>query len=179
MEQKIDYKGYTIEIHHDDDPLFSPRENDNITELHCCHKRSKIGDFNYQNVSELENIVIEAHKNRDIVLNLYMYDHGMIVLSLTPFSRPWGSGQVGFVIIRREKILKEFNKKIITNKTKTKVLEIASDEIDIYNKYLRGDVWGYIIVEKNESCWGYYGVDNCINAAKELVDCIEKNEKVA
>ena len=43
------------------------------------------------------------------------------------------------------------------------------DEVSIYDSYLRGEVYGYII-EDGKSCFGFYDIDYCISEAKDMVD---------
>ncbi len=142
----LQYKNHTIEIHYDMHPE-SPREDDNITELHCCHRRYTLGDkrFNYRTGQDCIDVANEAQKQGDIVLPLYMYDHSGITISLRPFSCPWDSGQVGFVIVRKEKMLKEFGYKKFTKSLKEKAHKLAQAEVDTYDKYLRNEVYGYVI----------------------------------
>ena len=106
-----------------------------------------------------------------------MYDHSGIALSLTnshyPFNDQWDAGQLGFVLVDRDKALKEFNKKRLTKQLRQKIYEIIEGEVETYNQYLSGDVYGYVVSRDNEqidSCWGYYGQDDCLNEAKSIVD---------
>lgn len=193
-----EYKGYTIEIKPDECGE-SPRTWDNLCEFHCWHKEIKMGDkgFNY-NLYEQSEIVRhnatlrQAKRNRDIVLPLYIYQHSGIYLSLTSFhdqALPQGhahfdSGQVGFVIIRRKKIIEEFipAQKILTPKAKERAMKVAEGEVKTYTQYLNGDVYGYEITDKDgenvESCWGFYGTEECIKEAKSIVDyCVDQAKK--
>ena len=163
-----EFNGHTINIFQDEDPE-NPREWDNMTEIHCSHKRYNMGDkgFNYRTGSKCMEVADEAKKQGDIVLPLYMYDHSGQTISLSPFSCPWDSGQVGFVIIRREKMLKEFGKKILSKGLKNKAIEFAKNEVETYDKFIRGEVFGYRIDEDGDSCWGFYSVKDAIEEAKE------------
>ena len=40
--------------------------------------------------------------------------------------------------------------------------------------YLSGDVWGYIVDEdnKDDSCWGFFGYDYCVEEAKRVAEQI-------
>lgn len=167
----ITYKKHQIEIHYDMHSE-SPRDWDNIAEFHCCHRRYSLGDknFNYQNGEDCITVAKEAQKQGDIILPLYLYDHSGITISLSPFSCPWDSGQVGFVIVRREKMLQEFGGKKFTQSLKDKALRLAEGEVETYDKHLRGEVYGYKIDEDGDSCWGFYGQEECIEEAKGAVD---------
>lgn len=167
----ITYKDHTISIHYDSDAE-SPRTWDNLTEFHCSHNRYSLGDknFNYPTGQDCISAAQEAEKNGDIVLPLYMYDHSGITISLSPFSCPWDSGQVGFVIIRRQKMLQEFNSKRFTQFLKKRALYIAEAEVETYDQYLRGEVYGYKVDPSGDSCWGFYGLEDCLAEAKSVVD---------
>jgi hypothetical protein len=42
-----------------------------------------------------------------------------------------------------------------------------------------GDVYGYVIENANDddldSCWGFYGIDYCIQEAKDAAEHVRKN----
>ena len=169
----INYKKHIINVFHDENPD-SPRNDDNICEFHCAHRRYSLGDdgFNYKSGEDCVEAARQAQKQGDIVLPLYLYDHSGITISLSPFSCPWDSGQVGYVIIPRKKVLSEYSAKIFTKSLKEQALKIAQNEVANYDKYLKGEIYGYQIDEDGDSCWGYYGIDFCINDAKSTVDYI-------
>lgn len=182
------YKGYTINIAYDMDPE-SPREWDNITVMHCCHTEYNLGDeqYNLRREADKEDWVAmlkQVKRNGDIVLPLYIFDHSGITVSLTPFSCRWDSGQVGYVIVPRKKMIEEFNKKNFTPALKKKALEIAENEVKTYDMFLRGDVYGYEIEDSEgesiDSCWGYFGSDytDLLNEAQSVIDNhIERERK--
>lgn len=173
--ETIQHNGHTIEIFQDECDC-SPRENDNICVFHIAHKRYAFGDKNYNDYDSIKAAENEAVKNGDIVLPLYMYDHSGITISLSPFSCPWDSGQVGFVQIPRAKMLEEFSKKVFTKQLKAKALDIAKAEVEEMDSYLRGEVYGYVIdrnTKDEESCWGFIGdIKYCIDEAKGAVDYV-------
>jgi len=169
--ETIPYKNHTINIFPDSDAE-SPRSWDNICEFHCAHRKYSLGDkgFNYSTGQDCIEVAQEAKKQGDVVLPLYIYDHSGITISLTPFSCPWDSGQVGFVVVRREKMLKEFSAKKFTKTLKDKALQIAESEVQIYDQFLRGEIFGYKIDGDGDSCWGFYGMEECMDEAKSAVD---------
>ena len=173
--ETIQYKNRDIEIHYDDNAE-SPREWDNITEFHCSHSRYNLGDrgFNYRTGQECIDVANEAKKKGDVVLPLYLYDHSGITISLSPFSCPWDSGQVGFVIVRKQTMLENFGGKIFTQKMKEKALKLAQGEVKDYDQYLRGEIYGYIIDDHKDSCWGYFSIEDAIEEAKICIDWDEK-----
>lgn len=50
------------------------------------------------------------------------------------------------------------------------VEEVAKSLVNEWNQYLSGDVWGYVIKDEEgeevDSCWGYYGTDDCEEQAR-------------
>lgn len=175
LSKTIEYKNYTIEIHQDLEPE-SPREWDNMGKMICFHKRHCLGDDHNLTLKEAKRL----EKSKDIIaLPLYLYDHSGLTIRTTPFSCPWDSGQVGFIYITKEDIKKEYRWKRLTKdrikEIKERVLKV---EVEVYDKYLTGEVYGYIIrnhVGTNvDSCLGFFG-DPAINGglvdqAKEWVD---------
>ena len=46
-------------------------------------------------------------------------------------------------------------------------------EVEEYDTYLRGEVYGYIVQKDGtdlDSCWGMYGLDYCKEAAINVID---------
>ena len=175
--ETIKYKNHKIEIFYDEDGC-SPRENDNMCIFHIAHKHYAFGDKNYNSFESIQEAQKEAERIGDICLPLYMYDHSGITISLSPFSCPWDSGQVGFVQVQKKEILSNFGKKIFTKKLKEKALKVAKSEVEEMDSYVRGEVYGYVIDEE-DSCWGFVGdIKYCIEEAKSIVDYMVKNEVV-
>lgn len=156
------HKGYTIELHYDQHGGESPRDWENYSTFVMFHGRYDFGDkHSFRDSQELE-----AHINRDDVISLpvYMYDHSGITISTTPFSCGWDSGQIGYIFMDAAEAQKF-----------EKPLDILEGEIKSLDSYIRGEVYGYVIIDAEgndtDSCWGYLGdSDYCLNDAIELVD---------
>ena len=98
-----------------------------------------------------------------------------MALSTSAFSCKWDSGQVGYIFVSYEDIIKEYGKLDIEMATK-----VLKGEVEEYSQYINGEVYGYQIYNKEEqydcpdsidSCWGFIG-DEYI---KEEVNSILKN----
>ena len=181
--ETITHKNHEIAIEYDDSPE-SPREWDNICEFHHWHKRCNLGDTRHTNEESVEEMLAIAKRQGDIVMALHCYEHGGITISLNSFYGrvPGGhyefdSGQVGFVIIRRKKMLEEFGGKTFTAKLKKRAREIAEAEVETFDAYLRGEIYGYIIGDDGDSCWGFYSIEDAIEEAKSTIDYIVKRER--
>lgn len=163
---KEEYKGYTIEIHVDTDAE-SPREWDNLGRMLCFHGRHTLGDKNFGYTQSDEGSWQDwaERLKKDgavIVLPLYLYDHSGITMSVGEFDCKWDSGQVGFIFVTREKLLKEYGGKVVTKAILKKAEGVLRGEVETYDHYIRGDVYGYTITDPNgeemdDACWGFLG----------------------
>jgi hypothetical protein len=197
MNEAVDSKrigDYLIEIFPDSSPE-SPREWDNLGTMICFHKRYNLGDKHdydhndYDGWDEMEAAIVK-NENAGVILPLYLYDHGGITISTSPFSCPWDSGRIGFIFVSKEKMLKEYGGKIVTMKLKERVEKYLEGEVETYDQYLRGDVYGYKISKVTtcneghehkkfqDSCWGYYGEEGgCMEQAESVVNHYVKKDK--
>ena len=149
---------FRLDVFHDDEPAFSPRENDNIGKMIFFH-RDGYGDKHNMTVDEAKAL----EKRKDVVfLNVYAYIHGGIAISTSrmgQFADPWDSGQLGIIYMTAETYRNEFGKKLLNRKRALKCLQ---SEVDEYNDYLTGNVHGYTITdtetgEEVNACWGFIG----------------------
>lgn len=166
-----------LEIHRDYCPR-DPRENDNLGTMVCFHKRYAIGDkhdYNPHDFRSWEEVKSAIEKDNDVavILPVYMYDHSGIALATTPFHCPWDSGQVGWIYATKEKIRQWFNVKKVTAKIKENAAEILRKEVEVYSNYINGDVYGFVLKNKNgdviDSVWGFYGIDPSKNGILNYV----------
>jgi hypothetical protein len=176
----ISYKNYKIKVYNDDMPM-NPREYVNSSTMVCFHKRYTLGDkhdikhSDFNSWLEMEGYLIKHYDA--IILPVYMYDHSGITIRTYPFSCPWDSGQLGFIFISKEKARKELNKKRLMKKDIEKIEEMLNNEVEYYDKYLRGDFYGFVI-ESNErnhsdSCWGFDDKEYMINECKSIIDNVK------
>ena len=149
----------TVEDLHD---LFNPRvEFDNLGTMVCGHRRYSLGDIQLNSKEEFD-VYIKDKNN--IMLPLYLYDHGGITISTTPFSCPWDSGQVGFILASKEKVRACYGTSRVTKKVQETVLEGLKREVLIYDKYLTGEVFYFKVLDAGggevDECSGFYGSDH-------------------
>ena len=146
----------------------NPRQYDNLAKMVCFHERYILGDEHnyssgdYSSFEEMKKDIIKRD-GAVIVEPLYMYEHGGITISTTPFSCPWDSGQLGFVIVTKDGIKNNFGVKRVTKKLIEKSKEILQSEVEEYKMYLEGDVYGFRCYDKDgnitDSCTGFFGTD--------------------
>lgn len=180
----MEYKNHSIKICQDEFPD-SPRSWYNLGSIICFHRRYNIGDdhsLTSDQFSSWEDLKKYIQKNFDplVILPVYLYDHSGLCLKIGSFHGllPQGhaefdSGQVGFIYVSKDKVRKELSCKRISQKTKLLTIGRLIDEINIYNQYLSGDIWGYTVSKNGEiidSCAGIYGLDNVMYEAKNSID---------
>jgi len=112
-------------------------------------------------------------------LPLYRYEHSGVAYSTKPFSCRWDSGQVGFVVVTKEKI----NELGLEGRTQRELEKMVDDEIEVYSQWANGDVVGFTLSKKVkcdccnhteleviDSCNGFYGYDYDKNGLFETID---------
>jgi hypothetical protein len=179
----------TVKIEQDENPG-SPREDwDNLGTMVCFHRRYNLGDKHEYHASDFsgwgdarERFVKQGAA---IILPLYLYDHSGLRMKVGSFQGllPGGhaefdSGQVGFIYVTKEKLREEYSTKRITKKILEKAEKVLRSEVETYDQFLSGDVWGYTIEDQEgehvDSCWGFYGFDHC---KKEATDVAQNSLK--
>lgn len=171
LYETIPYKGYTINIYQDPEPQNPRTEWDNLGKMICFHNRYNLGDkHNYQSLKECLDVI---KNDALIILPLYLYDHSRLTINTTGFSCPWDSGQVGYIYVEKKVIKKEYSWTHIPKKRKAQITQYLQNEVKIYDQYLTGQVFGYVVKEPErvcptchnvkageiDSCWGFYGTD--------------------
>jgi len=156
----VKYKGYTIEIHLDTVP-HDPREYDNLGKMVCFHGRHNLGDKHDLSIEDAKMI---ERSSKHIALPLYLYDHYGITMNTIGFSCPWDSGQVGVIYVDKAAVRKEWGWKRLTPQRIQKIEGILRSEVEVYDQYLRGDVYGYTVEDpdgsEKDSCCGFFGEDH-------------------
>ena len=163
--ETIEYKDYKIQLCYDTFPD-NPRNWDNLGVINCFHKRYNLGEAH--NFNEPQELIewIEANQDKIYYLPLYMYEHGNITISATPFQCRFDSGQIGFIYITKELAEAEGIKK---------PYDLLAHEIKVYDHYLKGETYGAMILDQSgeviDSQFGYLGdTDEVINEAKGMID---------
>lgn len=163
--------GFTVSIYQEEDPG-SPREWDNLGKMVCWHRRANLGDetiktSNYQNMDELV-----ASFNALVCIPLYLYEHSGMTMTasyetyLRYPDRQWDAGQVGFIYVTEETLRKEYSiqpGQDIPPETLALAKQVLVGEVEEYDQYLTGDVYGYVVKdtagEHVDSCWGFFGLE--------------------
>jgi len=136
-----------IKIKKDLDPMNPRIHHDNLGTMACWHHRYKLGDI--QPALSKEEYRKQIIPDRATTLSLYLLDHSGITISTAPFEDHWDSGWIGYIWAQGD------------------VKDILRAEVEYYDTYLRGEVWGVVIedacetcgqpTEVVDSCWGFIG----------------------
>jgi len=123
--------------------------------------------------------------NHFAFLPLWLYDHSGITIScgarVGQYADRWDSSQVGWIFVKKEDLLKE---QIATEENwREKADDIMRADVELYDQYLTGEVFGYTLYEaelpedpegtpdweETDSCWGFYGNDLFTNGIADEV----------
>jgi len=148
-----------VRIEPDLDPCNPRTERDcHAGRMICWHGRYDLGDeHDYALPRDFRE---DTDFDACVILPLYLYDHSGLIISTGPFTCPWDSGQIGWIICDPGMIRSLFNW------DRERAEEALRAEVAEYDAYLRGAVYGFIVEEHDgdgweevDSCWGFYGDD--------------------
>lgn len=191
---KFEHEGYTVRIMQDED-CESPREWDNLGVILHGSRDYNLGTHIREWEDEYElaydeppsswqdwaKFVME-HRGATHVLPVYAYIHGGITISAgegmssgNPFHCPWDSGLIGIIFDTAES-------RETCGTPPERIVDCLKGEIETYDQYLRGDVYGYIVGDEDddhiESCWGFYGEDEAASEGRSTAEWLaEKRRK--
>lgn len=161
------------------------------------------GDIFYASSGMYKETMSKLKETDLIMFPLYLLDHSGLSISMSSFCDKWDSGQVGWIYTTKNEIMncggkfKSDNGEYIdvTEENWKEAAQIwLEGEVELYDQYLQGDCYGYVIDELNEdgewdehvdSCWGFFsdkwGDDLIEEIAKEAVsyELYEEMEDVA
>ena len=186
---------FTAKIIHDFDPMNPRTEMDNVGTIICRGNQYNLGDDTQTaemddcgSWDEVEKLIRKEYGKDAIMLPVYIYDHSGITINTTGFSCNWDSGRIGTIVVSRKKAREEYGMKLITKSNLEKVLNYLKGEIETYDQYLTGDVYGYSITEQmvddegeeydedRDSCWGFYGLKYVTEEATTILENYVKNQ---
>lgn len=169
----------------------SPREWDNLGTIAYKHSNYTLGEeqisepiewledklgINNQYIysdARLQELETRFYKEF-IALPIYLYDHSGQSISTSPFGCRWDSGKVGYIYVDKKTVSREYGGKIITQKLRERVLGYLQGEVETYDQYIRGEVYGFQVLDEDEniidSCYGFYGDDWATNGMTDHID---------
>ena len=160
-----------------DEDVETPRSWSNLSKMIFTGSYKHLGDehevdFDYSFNSRQEFItwgeeIVRKHfKDVAVCYAVHMYKHSGESISIDysgQYANRWDSSTIGFAIVTKEDIRKEYNIKRVTQKYIDKCENIVRGEIETLDQYISGEVYGYVVEDKDEnvidSCYGFFGDD--------------------
>jgi hypothetical protein len=184
----IEYKGYTVNIYPDEDAPNPRKEFDHLGTMVCFHRRYNLGDrHEFRDPKEFRDFLKEE---KPICLPLYLYDHSGITISTRSEKfracdpQGWDWGMLGYIYVTKDDVRKEYNVKRVSRKVLDKVTKLLQSEVEEYDHFLTGNVYGYEITkgelqasEVINACWGIFGnpEDCMVPEAKTVIDQLHRD----
>ena len=139
-------------------------------------------DFKHTLRPDLDEVDEEDLESKYDDCHLFGSDYG---------THEWGfaDDQTGYWFITKEDLDKEFGEGWENNleETEQKVKRIIECQVETYEKYLNGDVYGFIVTENvhcdscnhtneehHDSCWGFYLIDDIWEQMEEKKEDFEE-----
>ena len=197
---KYEHEGVEVQIHYDHDPASTPRDWDNLGIMYCWHPNYDFGDeqftrSDHESIEAVYRYVREDCKAIGPVFPLFIIDHSGVSMRTGKAIEAklsdadvearnrfigddagWDTSWVGFIYTTKQR-------QDLIGTPDELLGECLEGEIETYDQFLTGDVYGYIVGEQTpfeDSCWGYYGIEDAkaqANAAAEGVARSLKREQ--
>jgi len=112
---------------------------------------------------------------------LWLLDHSGLSISCgsrNSFADPWDSGQLGYMVVLKDKIAAELRLGPDSgDEWRQRASDLMKDDVEVYNQYLHGDTFFFRVYEftddddwdEIDGCGGYYGDDLMRNGMLESV----------
>lgn len=177
-------KSFSIDIHPDPYPQ-NPREFDNIGTLCTYHLDYDLDDESKMDLSGASWDEVEAQLKTEgaaVIIPLCFDGYGgeaSIRVGRPQQGRDedYGCVHVGFIFATEETIKHEYGG--LDTKSIEKTAKYLEGEIEEYNKFLTGDVWGYRVMNEDgetlDSCDGFYGRDYVDKEAEYVAEMFAKS----
>lgn len=186
--QSCEYRGYTIEV----TPTADPREPfEDMGRLGTFAFFDRSGAYKNEGLfaqtdfgdwDQMQAYIEGKRGLRAICLPVYIYRHGADAISTTPFTCTWDSGQLGFTFATKEAIRDWFGWKYVTGERVEKARKVLQSEIELMNKYIRGEVYDWTIHNSlggfEDSCGEYYSEEEAVSSAKHFVNGLVKADEL-
>ena len=174
-----EYRGYTCRVVYDPDPQ-SPDDWDTLGTIYANSQNHTPQNHTLDEIM-VEDETDDAGMHIDpnyIFIRIYAYEHGGIALyaSTSPQRCGWDEYLFGVMAVHKDKAAKEFGD--ITNvENYEKVMKCLEGEIECWDMYYRGQVFGYEVLDEDDngvdSCWGFYGYEGADEAMAEGIGIID------
>lgn len=163
MIEEYEYRGYKVRIEQDESPQSPTEYGDTGLFLVANHRQFYVAEPGEKRVPEDPDTLIKRYKKTHWIFPLEAYIHSGVVLAYGHEGqfpdRRWDVSQLGFVFVSKKQW-----------RLSKKAKEVGQGLIDSWNKYLSGEVYGYITKDPDgdeiDSCWGIYD-DDALSYTKE------------
>lgn len=174
-----------LKIMHDDSPE-SPREWCNLGKFIAISSRYRSPDNDEYFIEVVKNTAEEATSQENhielikeaiendtdetvaLIVPICKYEHSGISYSIGT-KRGFDYSNNGFYIVMQSGI-----DKLGVDNTEENLLSIIESEIETYNKYANGEVYGFQLFDENgdfeDSCWGFYDIEDIRGELPEEFD---------
>ena len=127
----------------------------------------------YARLHSIRRATIEADLERNyVILPLWLYDHGGILMRTSAVSCGWDSGQVGIIHMSMEQARKEWSGS--DKEIRAKAREYLTGEVEEYSMAISGQVYGYTISGEDgeviDSCRGFLGWESVMEGARDAAE---------
>ena len=173
----FEHCGLTVRIIQDEDPM-TPEEGDTPVYLAHFHRSFAWcgGALPFASFDQSSRFLFDDEHEEDrkewAIFLLDSYIHSGVYLTLTGSleaarlpDRGWDVSQCGAIFVKKDG---EWGSP--EGEEEPDYEKIARTHVEEWNKYLSGDVWGYIVEDSDgnelDSCWGFYGHEYCVEEAK-------------
>lgn len=165
-------RGYTVEIH-PDDYCSTPRDKEIDVGILAVNDRRVSGEETIDGEKYARLIA-----RRDVVwLPVYLYDHSSYAIGTNqdgyPFSCPWDTSHIGIIYADYARIRDRLGVSRVTTKVRKQVTAIFRSELETWCQWLNGYCYGFVIKDNSgemiNSCYGFYGMDHCLEEARVSV----------
>lgn len=145
-----------VKVDYDTDCDFLLQEAVNSFGKFCSwHRRRNLGTLNRDEAIDY----IDDAPEDSLKIPIFIYEHGGCILSTSPFSCPWDSGQVGLWIITSDEIIEMYGED--NESARKKAFESISNTVQYMSDIISGNVWYYEIEgsdgDVEDSCGGFVG----------------------
>ena len=177
MLEKIEYKGYTIEVWLDD-MADSPRVGDNLGVIYSNHREY------YPDGNSIDELIDEDGKlalDEKYCLKIYAYIPGGISRSTSregQFADAWDSGLFGIIAVDKDVAAREF-----PVDTEANTLKCLETEVELLDNWYNNECYGYTVTdaygEELMSVGGYIGDNDykyMVEDAKDNIDAYIQRE---
>jgi hypothetical protein len=191
--ETFEHHGLTVEIHLDTEPA-SPREWDNLGEMVAFPRLSREYTkslYDRESTSTEDDAVARGGTallarylsitEGAIVVPFYFADYGSSGARMWATEPDTDDTDSGFFVVDRDTIIKEYGDD--SEASRQRAYSCLKAEIATMSQYVEGDVYGYIITgheqpELGDSCWGFFGTEECIAEAKSMAEWLAHEEAI-